>query len=200
MTRLDARPKPLDRRIARTRKALYDALLQLITRCGYENITIRALTQAAQVGAATFHRHYKNLDDLLVSLLRETDDELTRRIHRQETLFDEALTMFRFIKANQDLYRFRLSLPESHPVRQLTDETAMEAHRARWKRHNNTITPFDLSLEAIVIKTDTLVQYYLNHIDLYSPEEIADMHFQIILLPALNTLQLRPGWALAPNY
>lgn len=57
----------IDPRVHRTRQALRDALLRLALRRGYENVSIQAVVDEAQLGYASFHRHYRSLDNLLAS-------------------------------------------------------------------------------------------------------------------------------------
>ena len=57
----------IDRRAARTRKALYEALISLILRKGYETITIQDLIDEADVGRSTFYAHYTGKEELLRS-------------------------------------------------------------------------------------------------------------------------------------
>ena len=45
-------------RSTRTRQAMADALVALALELGYDNFTIRALTKRANVGYATFFRHF----------------------------------------------------------------------------------------------------------------------------------------------
>jgi len=60
---LDKRP---DRRVARTRKLLRDALLQLILEQGYEAVTVENITGRADLGRATFYLHYHDKTELLL--------------------------------------------------------------------------------------------------------------------------------------
>src|SRR6266516_6209587 len=55
----------MDRRAARTRRALHEALISLILRKGYEGITIQEIIDEADVGRATFYAHYRSKEDLL---------------------------------------------------------------------------------------------------------------------------------------
>jgi len=57
----------IDRRAARTRKALHEGLLRLVTRKGYEAITVQDLIEEADVGRSTFYAHYTGKEDLLRS-------------------------------------------------------------------------------------------------------------------------------------
>lgn len=57
----------LDRRVRRTRTRLKEALLELLDETSYEAITIRDLTDRADVGRSTFYSHYDSKEDLLFS-------------------------------------------------------------------------------------------------------------------------------------
>lgn len=70
-----------DRRIARTRKALRDALIALILEKGYEAITVQDLIDRANVGRSTFYAHFLDKHQLLLSSLAELRALLTN--HQQ---------------------------------------------------------------------------------------------------------------------
>lgn len=55
----------VDRRVVRTRMALYDALVSLIRRKAYDLITVEDILREANVGRATFYAHFTSKDDLL---------------------------------------------------------------------------------------------------------------------------------------
>jgi len=59
----------IDRRVARTRNALADALVTLILRKGYEATTVQDLLDEANVGRATFYSHFTSKEDLLARSL-----------------------------------------------------------------------------------------------------------------------------------
>jgi AcrR family transcriptional regulator len=48
----------MDRRAARTRRALHGALMSLILRKGHEAITVQDIVDEADVGRSTFYAHY----------------------------------------------------------------------------------------------------------------------------------------------
>lgn len=54
-----------DRRVRRTKRRLKAALHELIDERGYEAITIRDLTDRADVGRSTFYAHFGSKEDLL---------------------------------------------------------------------------------------------------------------------------------------
>lgn len=61
----------LDRRVARTRRALRLALLELIDEKRFDDITVEEIAARADVGRATFYLHYKDKEDLLLAEITE---------------------------------------------------------------------------------------------------------------------------------
>ena len=55
----------IDRRVARTRRTLHEALIRLIMRKGYDALTVQEIIDEADIGRATFYAHYRGKDDLL---------------------------------------------------------------------------------------------------------------------------------------
>ena len=190
----------VDPRVIRSRQLLGETLVRLATERGFQNLTIQAVIDECQLGYATFHRHYRSLDELLASQLKPAWETLKQRISEQGTLYDESLALFRFIKEYQDLWRIHLSLPRRHPVRLPIKRAAYDLLVTRWERHNDTKVPFDFSVLIVEAITGRLIHLYLDNIDKYTPEDMADMHYDTVLKASMNTLQLRPGYVLAPEH
>jgi AcrR family transcriptional regulator len=55
-----------DRRLARSRKALSDAFVSLLTERPYAKISIRAIVERANVGRSTFYEHFENKEQLML--------------------------------------------------------------------------------------------------------------------------------------
>lgn len=70
---------PIDRRSLRTRDALSDALIDLITERGWDDIAVRDICARANVGRSTFYLHYPNKDALLQGGLEGLQTELQRQ-------------------------------------------------------------------------------------------------------------------------
>src|SRR6266849_6503360 len=65
-----------DRRVRRTQHLLARALIALTLEKGYEAVTIRDITERADIGYATFFRHYHDKDELLEDVLDVVHAEL----------------------------------------------------------------------------------------------------------------------------
>ena len=62
----------MDRRVRKTRKQLRDCLILLLKEKKIQDITVRELTEMADLNRGTFYLHYKDVFDLL----EQTETEL----------------------------------------------------------------------------------------------------------------------------
>ena len=107
-------PVRVDPRVRRTHRILRDALVSLILEKDYRSLTIKEITDRADVAYITFFRHYNGIDELLMEILDEGLAELLRHI---ETLAGktedpanevEGRLIFEYIKQESDLFRILL--------------------------------------------------------------------------------------------
>jgi AcrR family transcriptional regulator len=77
-----------DRRVRKTRKALRDALIELILEEGYAAVTVQDIAARADVGRTTFYAHFVDKDDLLMSGLEDVHGPLGA-----EPLFGSSLSL-----------------------------------------------------------------------------------------------------------
>ena len=69
----DAPESKPDRRIGKTRKALKEALTDLILERGYEAVTVQEVISRADVGRSTFYAHFVDKDALLMAILADLE-------------------------------------------------------------------------------------------------------------------------------
>jgi AcrR family transcriptional regulator len=70
----------LDRRVRRTRRALREAMQDLMSEKGYDQVTIEELTQKADIGRTTFYLHYSAKQDLLLEQFDELLGQLVGQL------------------------------------------------------------------------------------------------------------------------
>jgi len=72
----------IDRRIRKTKKLLRDTLIELMNEKSVENITIKDLTEKADLNRGTFYLHYRDIFDLLeqseFEMLQEMSELLSK--------------------------------------------------------------------------------------------------------------------------
>lgn len=79
---------PEDRRARRSRKLLKESLLELMKRKTFSDISVRDVTDAADMNRATFYLHYTGTAELLRSVEEDLLEELQSLVdaHMQETV------------------------------------------------------------------------------------------------------------------
>ena len=104
-------PLQVDPRVKRTRRLLRDALVSLILEKDFATISIKEITERAEVAYITFFRHFESLDQLLMEVLDEGLAELLGYIEtlakQSETsaLETEGRLIFGYIEQKADLFR-----------------------------------------------------------------------------------------------
>lgn len=66
----------IDRRVARTRRLLQEALFELTAENGYPVVTVEDICGRADVGRSTFYTHYPNKDSLRKAAIEEHLDAM----------------------------------------------------------------------------------------------------------------------------
>ena len=110
-----------DRRITKTRKAIYDAFLQSLNQKNFETITVQEIIDLADVGRSTFYSHYESKELLLDELCRYLFHHL---FEREENITTEAYLahIFSHFKKNQDHVSSLLLSKNDYFLRQLQKE------------------------------------------------------------------------------
>ena len=107
--------KKEDRRVRRTKKLLTQALTQLLQEKQINEITVKELTDLADMNRGTFYLYYKYIFDMLEKIedgLFEALEEIVF-LHEHDDVSQQTkpilLDLFRFIEDNQEMCRVLLS-------------------------------------------------------------------------------------------
>jgi len=176
-----------DRRIQRTRRMLREALIELIPEKGFDAITIRNVTDRADIAYATFFRHYDSLEELLGEQIELVirDLEASARGSNGDHLEAEGLLVFRHVEAKQRLYRSLLGRRSSRAVVSRLKEAMIEVVRphaeAHYQQVDNPIIPIELSLNHIAAAVWELVAWWVSHDMPYPPERMAQIYDELVI-------------------
>lgn len=109
----------MDRRVHRTRTALYDALVALIRERGVEAVTVEDIIRRADVSRSTFYAHFTGKHDLLAKSLDRLKAML-EAVAAAEAVDGTAwsLALFRHIEAYSDVYHALAGAAEGQVLRQ----------------------------------------------------------------------------------
>ena len=111
----------IDRRISKTKKAIYQAFLQLLNDKGYEATTVQDIIDLADVGRSTFYCHYESKELLLDELCRYLFHHLFERDQAISTE-DYLAHLFLHFQKNQDHITSLLFSKNDYFLRQLQKE------------------------------------------------------------------------------
>src|SRR5689334_8959345 len=104
-------PINVDPRVRRTRRLLREALVSLMLEKDYSSISIREITERAEVAYITFFRHVDSMDQLLMEVLDEGMADLIVHIDtlaknsESSALETEGTVIFEYIQQKSDLFR-----------------------------------------------------------------------------------------------
>ncbi len=176
----------VDRRIRRTHKLLADALVALSQQRGYDAVTIREITEYADVSYSTFFRHYTDKDALLLDMIQNTVVELRRLIGENRPASGSGKVLFEHIADNQPLYRVLLGGHNSSAIVQRLQEIIVDIILAFDSNNSDSTIPPEIKANHVATAILALVKWWLDHDTPYPPERMGEIYAALIMRPALG--------------
>ena len=175
-----------DRRVKRTQTVLAKALIALSLEKGYEAVTIRDITARADVGYATFFRHYGNKAELLQDVLDVFLDELIALLQPQTHTTDPATVgtlLFRYVGEHSALCRVLLGSQGSAALLQRVREAGTRRALQQYSPLPNSAVPPEVAAHHIVASSIALIQWWLEHDMPYTLEHMGTIYHHLIVGP-----------------
>lgn len=167
----------IDRRVARTRTALADALVALIRRKPYERITVEDILAEADVGRATFYAHYASKDDLLRRSLDRLRAHLVAAFDGSvdtpfplDASWSPSRTLFEHVAVFADIQAALRQGPGGAVLRNAMDEAIAGYLRTVLPARVGTL-PRELVIIDMVSRVNTALRWWLEHRPGMSAEE-----------------------------
>jgi AcrR family transcriptional regulator len=183
----------IDRRIERTDQLLKDALVALILEKGYEAVTIKDITERANVAYVTFFRHYKEKEELLVSMLEKVVETLAATIDENglENSLEKDCLIFEHAQQNSRLYRILLSSPGAMPIvrRVKAAIAARVLQKCRALFEGETTIPPEIFAFHMASSLLSVMQWWLENEMPYPPERMAEIYHQLVVESAWSEMR-----------
>lgn len=95
-----------DRRVAKSKKAIKTAFLELLMSTGLDNITVKDITEKADVSRKTFYLHYTDKFDLLNTIVNQHLDELQEICdqEREKDFVEGTIVWFRYFERHKAFF------------------------------------------------------------------------------------------------
>lgn len=170
----------IDRRVARTRAMLQDALIALIPERGYAAITVEDICQKANIGRSTFYTHYAGKDELRSATLEAHLQSLNRRVSQSgqtnRRLFEFSLPMFEHARAFRSLHHALLS-SSGDTIHDQLRERIRRAVRTELasKRIGDTGVPIEFAVQFISGAFLAVLAWWIAEDASLSPVQVDDL-------------------------
>ncbi len=179
----------IDRRVARTRTALYDALVRLIRVKDYDLITVEDILREADVGRSTFYAHFTSKDELLARSLERLRTLLVKAREDGESGWSPSRALFEHVAEFADV-QFALAGGRGGAiVREAVDEVIAGVLR-QWLPQADDI-PRELAIHQLVSTVNTTMRWWQESRPGMSAAE-AEVMFRRLLTNGLSGDICRP--------
>lgn len=175
-----------DRRVRRTRAALAQALLDLAGERPFERLTVRELVDRADVGYATFFRHYASKEALLLEVFGGIVGELADLLQptaEQGRLEEAGRQLFDYIARHEAQLRILFAAQRGTSVEREV-RAAVEARilASRGFRPPADV-PADLAAHHLAASSLALVAWWLEHGMPYDVERMGRVYARLVVGP-----------------
>lgn len=176
----------LDRRVRRTRRALARAVLELAAERPFGELTIRELTAHADVGYATFFRHYANKEELLLDVLGGMVGELADLLQPSAEagrLEDAGLALFRYVAEQGGALRVLFDAQRTGALERDLRAAVCARVLASPTFRPPPELPAELTAHHLAAASLALVGWWLDQGMPHSPEVMAKAYARLVVGP-----------------
>ena len=185
--------KKEDRRVRRTKKLLTQALTQLLQEKQINEITVKELTDLADMNRGTFYLYYKDMFDMLEKIEDGMFEALDAIVspHEHDDVSQQTkpilLDLFRFIEDNQEMCRVLLSPHGDMNFLHRLNEVVREKCLKAWPniRKGKGEADFDYHYSFVVFGCAGIIRAWVNRNCPESAEKMAEMAYGMILRGSL---------------
>ena len=177
-----------DRRIAKSEKAIQSAFLEMLLDGGFDSITIKNLTEKADISRKTFYLHYVDKYDLLNEIVDEMIKELTELCEKKKQMefiegtvlwfhyFEEHKSFFAALFAAESTIAFRHRLLDfimeqlKNKLEGVSDQKNTEVQRKFMAMavlgvvESYVLNQFDVGIDEIAEQVGELLEQIIEHV------------------------------------
>jgi AcrR family transcriptional regulator len=193
-----------DRRVLRTRELLQKALIDLISKRGYDAITVQDIVDQANVGRTTFYLHFNSKDELFMSCHEAMVSEFhfgPLYPHSREELLAPmpspgTISAFRHLQEARALLNRMLQGKDSllimQRIRYWATQEIESSLRAAFPEADSTV-PLDVLANYLAGALLGLVLWWLEKPQSHTPETLAQTFHRLQRAAIRDTFGLRDG-------
>ena len=189
--------KKMDPRVKRTYRLLGDALVSLILEKAYEDITIKEITDRAEVAYITFFRHYDSIDELLMQVLGSGMLALRGEIEKlavqsaENPIDTEGTLIFNYVAENRDLFKILLESSGATQIRKRVQAEIAQVflQTCDLLRRPDCLIPDVVAANHIAASLLALIEFWLAEGMPYSVEQMGKIYGRMINGATITAVQ-----------
>ncbi len=178
----------MDRRVVKTRKAIFDAFKILLETKDYKNISVQDIINEANIGRSTFYSHFETKDDLLKSMCEDIfehvfSDSLTKeKTHDfsdgKHKLKDLIAHILYHVKSIEDYIKIARKDQSTNLIIGYFEENIKNIFIDEVIKLNQDI-PRDYIISQATSSFSNTIIWWLENEEGYSPELVADFYIRL---------------------
>ncbi|MEH6943776.1 TetR/AcrR family transcriptional regulator [Bacillus sp. JJ722] len=198
----------IDRRINKTRKVIREALTELMDEKGFDAVTVRDLTERADINRSTFYLHYRDKYDLLEKSEEEILQKIEEIVMYVKSLTPKELQIFysgsepfpfivKLIECFQENSQFMKVILGSKgdlsfqvKIKEIMERNMLDNAISKFKEENLLI-PVDVFIAYTTSAHLGVIQHWLNTGMKQSPHDIALILFNMTVKGPINAMGLK---------
>lgn len=184
----------MDKRIEKTRDAIYNAFTDLINTKDYDDITIQDIIDKSNIGRSTFYMHFKTKNDLLLNISGYIFDHVFSLSLQEEKSHDFSKTsvldyrhlithILYHIKDKKELFKGILISKGNDIFLDAFKKHLFEFANTYYNNYNyqdSEILPLELKKQLLVDEFIVLIKYWINNDFSESPETLTNYYISLI--------------------
>lgn len=176
-------PRPIDLRIQRTLERIRQAFLELLEVQPFDQITVSAVCERAQINRATFYRHYSDIYDLAQKITEEIDGLQLLQKRNTPDYVSAVSAIFEHVANYASFYRAMIRPGGIPSFRARMEETVARQVMLSLPlfgfSHNRAAMPPELVICYLAAAQVAFVQWWLEEGMPFSAEEAANYLIQL---------------------
>ncbi len=181
--------KKQDLRVIRTDRRIRETFLQLIDEVGFDAVTIKLLTERAEVNRGTFYHHYADKYELLERMTNEIFEKIEATFEREipfvlinkteDSPYRRIIPFLIFLYENRTLMRILLSPTSDGMFRKRVRDYMQQILFSGLHEQGERLVPEDYLIAYLSAAHLGVIESWLSHPNETTPEEIARIIFTI---------------------
>ncbi len=179
-----------ERRKQQTRAAIKQAAFDLLREMGYQKLSVRAITEQADVGYGTFYIHFSDKDDVVWEVVKEWSDAMMQQVWqrvahepfpRREYL--SWVYTFEHLAATREGFVEIFGPNGSTRLLQRYQEYVVDIHRSNLEQHHYSAglnLPLEFLAQFMAGGLVRLMQWWAQGNAAYTAEEMAQLLFRAV--------------------